>query len=327
MLRQRRHIRYSIIEGTVESDTERSDDSSNAECPTSLIGPPPSRAVKDDQDEKESADVDVNRLTTPHPVDVDQLAGHMFDPMVDRSDEVQETDCCVMNVENLYVQAKEDDNSLIVSSANFVWSRWTIIDSQISDVIYFRDNKGRYITSDGSGRVFMAFKSDDAKWTRIRTGCCLRFQDVHGLFLTASYHGGVTCHALNGAHAALFTGSPVSESNSLVTEGLLRKKGRWRMSKWHNRYFECNHATMRYWERKEDASHWLASKRLYRVTNIASVSMDTMGNTKFFIHFKDGQSDIHLDAINTAECLKWLRSFEKWGINIMQNTTANTDKM
>lgn len=51
------------------------------------------------------------------------------------------------NLRGQYVQAKAEDDSIIVSSVNTVWSVWTVIHSQIPDIKYFRDNKGRYLTS------------------------------------------------------------------------------------------------------------------------------------------------------------------------------------
>ena len=88
-------------------------------------------------------------------------------PTLSRSDEIKEVDVCMTNVELQYVQARPD-GSLTVSAANTTWSVWTVIDSQATDIVYFRDHKGRYITSDGTGRVFMAPKSEQAKWTVAR---------------------------------------------------------------------------------------------------------------------------------------------------------------
>ena len=90
---------------------------------------------------------------------------------------------CMTNVELQYVQARPD-GTLHVSAANTNWSVWTVVDSQATDIVYFRDHKGRYITSDDTGRVFMAPKSEQAKWTVLR-GVVQHFRNAAGRYLTA----------------------------------------------------------------------------------------------------------------------------------------------
>ena len=110
----------------------------------------PVNAVQEEEDEDEEeekqmdmtgqAGVDANSASSPHPVST--FSG----PTLSRSDEVKEVDVCMTNVEQQYVQAKPD-GSLTVSAANTHWSVWTVVDSAATDIVYFRDHKGRYITS------------------------------------------------------------------------------------------------------------------------------------------------------------------------------------
>lgn len=164
----------------------------------------------------------------------------------------------------------------------------------------------------------MAPKSHNAKWKFILTGRRCSFQDVHGLFLHASPHH-VICHAVDGPCAALTIIYP-------VTEGWLRNRGRCGIKRWHNRYFAFRagkRGVISYWEREKDATPTSTPKAWFYVKNISSVSIDTMDNAKFFIHFEDGKCDIHLDAMHTAEQLKWLRALDRAGINIMWSVTTN----
>ena len=174
-------------------------------------------------------------------------------PTLSRSDEIKEVDVCMTNVDLQYVQA-QPDGSLVVSAANTHWSVWTVIDSQATDIVYFRDHKGRYITSDGQGNVFMAPKSEQAKWTVAR-GRSQNFRDANGLFLTAA-EGRVFCGRQPGMHAELTLNFP-------VIEGLLRKKGRSGLKRWQTRYFAFNGAVMSYWEKKDDAGVTSVPKNLW----------------------------------------------------------------
>ena len=235
------------------------------------------------------------------PVVMDSFAA----PTLSRSDEIKEVDVCMTNVDLQYVQARPD-GTLHVSAANTNWSVWTVVDSQATDIVYFRDHKGRYITSDDTGRVFMAPKSEQAKWTVLR-GKVQHFRNQAGRFLTAA-DGQVMTETTAGMHAALTLNFP-------VIEGILRKKGRSGLKRWQARYFAFNGAVMSYWERKEDAGVTTAPKGLWYINNLHHVSIDTKDDTKFYIYFKDGQA-VALDAIQSAECLRWVHSLEMTGIKV-----------
>jgi hypothetical protein len=116
--------------------------------PVARPGTPVNAAEEADEDEEEEkqmdmtgqAGVDANSASSPHPV------ATFSGPTLSRSDEVKEVDVCMTNVEQQYVQASPD-GSLTVSAANTHWSVWTVVDSAATDIVYFRDHKGRYITS------------------------------------------------------------------------------------------------------------------------------------------------------------------------------------
>ena len=118
------------------------------------------------------------------------------------------------------------------------------------------------------------------------------------------------CSKSPGMHAELTLNFP-------VIEGVLRKKGRSGLKRWQTRYFAFNGAVMSYWEKKEDAGVSSVPKGLWYPNNIASVSVDPKEDTRFLLHFKDGQS-VALDAVQTSECQRWVHSLEMTGVPVSQ---------
>jgi len=221
-----------------------------------------------------------------------------------KTDSVKEVDVCMTNKDSQYVQARAD-GQLEVKAANSVWSVWTVIDSQATDIVYFRDHKGRYITSDGDGRVFMAAKSDQAKWIVIR-GKQQNFKNFQGLFLTAARDGRVYCDPVCGDYSHLILNFP-------VIEGELRKKGRSGLKRWQQRYFAFNGAVMSYWANQQSAGVNSIPKGVYNPKDIEAVQIDPHSDQVFFIKFNN-QPTVALDAGSAAECLRWVHSLEMTGI-------------